>query len=131
MKIKMTTKKMVATHMNLASMIRRESQGQTANFSPKVAIAISKNAKILENELKDFRELEAKYAKAAKEQGIQLDEYEPQQDMMNMETEVDIRTITENDLEKCDGIMAVDVLALEFMTIDPITRKGGDTYENE
>lgn len=85
-------------------------------FTPRVAIAMAKNKRKLEEEVQVIAEIEEKNKKLAESKGIPLEELKEQREFMEAELDVDLETVTEGDISGCDGLTSKDFYVLLFMT---------------
>lgn len=86
-----------------------------AKFPPKVAMAIAKNRKVLEDELRFVQEQQKKNEIIAEKSGKELKDVPEQKKLLESDIEMDIRTISEDDLETCRELSSSDYYDLMFM----------------
>lgn len=87
-----------------------------AKFSPKIALAIAKNRKVLEGELQLIRELQEKHEAIAEKTGKELKDLPEQVELMRSEMDVEIYSIPESLLDECRELTSADYYGLMFMT---------------
>lgn len=119
MNVKMTASELAERNHLLQDVIEREKKyidhSGELKFTPKVSIAIAKNVNVLMDEIKLIMKEQDKNKVIADQKGVELVELPAQKELMNAEIEVDLKMVTENDIEQCK-ISSIDVLALLFMT---------------
>ena len=119
MKVKMTASELAEKNHLLQGVIEREKEyidhSGELKYTPKVSIAIAKNVNVIMDEIKLIMKEQDKNKAIADQKGVELAELPAQKELMNAEIEVDLKMVTENDIEQCK-ISSIDVLALLFMT---------------
>ena len=119
MNVKMTASELAERNHLLQDVIEREKKyidhSGELKFTPKVSIAIAKNVNAITDEIKLIMKEQDKNKEIADQKGIELSELPAQKELMNAEVEVNLKTVTENDIEQCK-VSSIDVLALMFMT---------------
>lgn len=86
-----------------------------AKFTPKVAIAMARNRKVLEQELSAVIGIEEKNKKIAEQKGVALESLEEQKEFMNTEIDVCLTMVSEEDIGGCNDLLSADYYALLFM----------------
>lgn len=84
-------------------------------FTPTVAIAIAKNRKILEEEIKTLASIEEKNKKIAETKKKKLEELGEQKELMNSDIEVEIKKVSFEEVEKSKELTSSDYFDLLFM----------------
>lgn len=119
MKVRMTASELAEKNHLLQGVIEREKEyidhSGELKYTSKVSIAIAKNVNVLMDEIKLIMKEQDKNKVIADQKGVELVELPAQKELMNAEIEVDLKMVTENDIEQCK-ISSIDVLALLFMT---------------
>ena len=92
----------------------REAKSE-AKFPPKVAMAIAKNRKILEDEFRFIQEQQKKNEEIAEQKNIELKDVPEQMELLRSDIEIEIHTISADDLNKCKEMTSADYYDLMFM----------------
>lgn len=84
-------------------------------FTPKVAIAIARNKRVLDEEFKIIYEIQSQNEKIAEKQKVKIENLKEQKDFLDTELEVQIEKVSQSDLDDCNDLTSADYYALMFM----------------